>query len=51
MIKYTTFCLGKGKLKNCYKGWCITFLCFKIERIGMGKNFLWRFEINCWRDK
>jgi hypothetical protein len=42
------FCIGK---KKCYKGICIIFGWIKLERIGMGKNFLWRLEFSNWRDK
>jgi hypothetical protein len=47
MIKYTHFSIGKKKQ---YKGWCIIFLWFKIERIGFKNNFLWRLEFKHWKE-
>ena len=41
------FCIGTKKQ---YKGISIKFFWFKIERIGFGKNFLWRFEFTNWKE-
>lgn len=43
MIKITRFKIGK---KRQYKGFCIRIGWLKFERIGMGKKFLWRFELS-----
>ena len=45
MIKITRFNIGK---KKHYKGIAIRFLWFKIERIGFGKNFMYRIEFSNW---
>jgi len=46
-MKITKFCIGKKKK---YNGITIKFLWFKIERVGFGKYFLWRFEISNWEN-
>jgi len=46
-MKITRFGIGKNKQ---YNGICIRFLWFKLERIGFGKKFLWRFEISNWAE-
>jgi hypothetical protein len=50
MIKITKFSLGKGAMKNRYKGFSVSFLWFKLERIGYKNRFLWRLEISNWSD-
>lgn len=47
MVKITRFNIGKKKK---YKGIAIRFLWFKLERIGFGNKFLWRFEFSNWNE-
>jgi hypothetical protein len=47
MIKFTKFSIGKNKK---YKGWCLSILLFKIEKIWFKNKFLYRVEISNWRE-
>ena len=53
-IHFYTFCLGKGKLKKCYKGFALRFnfyfFTIKIERVGFRNNFNWKFELSNWKE-
>jgi hypothetical protein len=48
MINIRRFCLGKGKLKKCYKGICLTIYRLKFEIIWQGKKRQYRIEWSDW---